>query len=66
MSLGICLILVGVYCYMYSDIIEVMGFMGIVISVCLVVVGMIMLLFIKMYLIFMLVKCEVDVVIWSN
>ncbi|BBO27201.1 hypothetical protein AltI4_15890 [Alteromonas sp. I4] len=66
MSLGICLILAGVYCHMYSDTIEAMGVTGIVISACLVAVGMIMSLPTKMYLTFMLVKREADAAIRSN
>lgn len=60
MTVGICLILAGVYCHMYSETIEAMGVTGIVISACLVAVGMIMSLPTKMYLTFILVKREAD------
>lgn len=66
MSTGICLILAGIYCHIYSDTIEAMGVTGIVISACLVAVGMIMSLPTKMYLTFMLVKREADVASRSN
>ena len=66
MSTGICLILLGIYCHMYSDTIEAMGVTGIVISACLVAVGMIMSLPTKMYLTFMLVKREADAATRSN
>ena len=60
MSLGISLILAGVYCHMYSETIEQMGVTGIVISACLVAIGMILSLPTKMYLTFILVKREED------
>ena len=60
MSIGISLILAGVYCHMYSETIEQMGVTGIVISACLVAIGMILLLPTKMYLTFILVKREED------
>ena len=66
MSTGICLILAGIYCHIYSDTIEAMGVTGIVISACLVAVGMIMSLPTKMYLTFMLVKREAEVASRSN
>ena len=58
MGVGITLILTGVYCHMYSDTIEDMGVTGIVISACLVAIGMILSLPTKMYLTFILVKRE--------
>ena len=58
MGAGISLILTGVYCHMYSDTIEDMGVTGIVISACLVAIGMILSLPTKMYLTFILVKRE--------
>ncbi|MDG6095856.1 hypothetical protein EXU34_00135 [Alteromonas sp. ZYF713] len=58
MSIGISLILAGVYCHMYSETIEQMGVTGIVISACLVAIGMILSLPTKMYLTFILVKRE--------
>ena len=60
MSLGISLILAGIYCHMYSETIEQMGVTGIVISACLVAIGMILPLPTKMYLTFVLVKREED------
>ena len=60
MSIGISLILAGVYCHMYSETIEQMGVIGIVISACLVAIGMILSLPTKMYLTFVLVKREED------
>ena len=60
MSLGISLILAGIYCHMYSETIEQMGVTGIVISACLVAIGMILSLPTKMYLTFVLVKREED------
>ncbi len=60
MSIGISLILAGVYCHMYSETIEKMGVTGIVISACLVAIGMILSLPTKMYLTFVLVKREED------
>ena len=60
MTIGISLILAGVYCHMYSDTIEEMGVTGIVISACLVAIGMILALPTKMYLTFVLVKREED------
>ena len=60
MSIGISLILAGVYCHMYSETVEQMGVTGIVISACLVAIGMILSLPTKMYLTFILVKREED------
>ncbi|MFS1704567.1 hypothetical protein [Alteromonas sp. AMM-1] len=60
MIVGICLILTGVYCHMYSETVEAMGVTGIVLSACLVAVGMILSLPTKMYLTFILVKREAD------
>ncbi|NVK56493.1 MAG: hypothetical protein HWE26_12845 [Alteromonadaceae bacterium] len=58
MSVGVSLILTGVYCHMYSETIEAMGVTGIVISACLVAIGMILSLPTKMYLTFVLVRYE--------
>ena len=60
MRLGFSLILAGIYCHMYSETIEQMGVTGIVISACLVAIGMILSLPTKMYLTFVLVKREED------
>jgi hypothetical protein len=58
MSIGISLILLGIYFHMYSETIENMGVTGIVISACTVAIGMIMSLPTKMFLTFLLVKRE--------
>lgn len=58
MAIGISLILAGAYCHMYSETIEEMGVTGIIISACLVAVGMILSLPTKMYLTFVLVRRE--------
>lgn len=58
MLTGIMLILAGIYCHNFSETIESMGVTGIVISACLVAIGMIMSLPTKMYLTFILVKHE--------
>ncbi|WP_371195971.1 hypothetical protein [Glaciecola sp. SC05] len=58
MLCGIALILLGIYSHMFNETIEHMGVTGIVISACLVAVGMIMSLPTKMFLTFLLVKRE--------
>lgn len=58
MLCGVCLILLGVYCHLFNETIEHMGVTGILISACLVAVGMIMSLPTKMFLTFLLVKRE--------
>lgn len=58
MSIGISLILIGVYFHMFNETIENMGVTGIVISACFVAIGMIMSLPTKMFLTFVLVKRE--------
>ncbi len=58
MTCGICLILLGIYFHMFNETIENMGVTGILISACLVAVGMIMSLPTKMFLTFLLVKRE--------
>lgn len=58
MSIGISLILLGIYFHMYSETIENMGVTGIIISACTVAIGMIMSLPTKMFLTFLLVKRE--------
>lgn len=60
MTIGFCLILLGVYFHMFSSTIEEMGVTGIVISACCVAVGMILSLPTKMFLTFVLVKREQD------
>jgi membrane protein implicated in regulation of membrane protease activity len=58
MLCGIALILLGVYFHMFNQTIEDMGVTGILISACLVAVGMIMSLPTKMFLTILLVKRE--------
>lgn len=58
MLCGIALILLGVYFHMFNQTIENMGVTGILISACLVAVGMIMSLPTKMFLTILLVKRE--------
>lgn len=58
MTIGILLILLGVYFHLYSDAIEAMGVTGMIISACCVAIGMIMSLPTKMFLTFILVKRE--------
>ncbi|MBU2976734.1 hypothetical protein [Alteromonas sp. C1M14] len=58
MFTGISLILLGIWCHTVSDTIASMGVTGIVISACLVAVGMILSLPTKMYITFLLVKME--------
>lgn len=60
MAIGISLIALGVWCHLGSETIEAMGVTGIVISACLVAIGMILSLPTKMYITFMLVKMEED------
>ena len=60
MITGIILILAGIYCHMFSLTIEAMGETGIIISACLVAVGMILSLPTKMFLTFVSVKREND------
>lgn len=60
MTIGIVLILLGVYLHNFSETMEEMGVTGIVISACCVAIGMIMSLPTKMYLTFIWVKHEAD------
>lgn len=60
MSIGFCLILLGVYFHMFSTTIEEMGVTGMIISACCVAFGMILSLPTKMFLTFVLVKREQD------
>ena len=59
-SIGISLILLGIYCHNFSDTIEMMGVNGIIISAMCVAFGMALSLPTKMYLTFILVKREVE------
>lgn len=58
MTTGLCLIGLGVYFHMFSEWAEELGVTGIILSACLVAIGMIMSLPTKMYLTFVLVKLE--------
>lgn len=58
MSIGIALILLGIYFHNFSETIEAMGVQGIVISAVCVAIGMILSLPTKMYLTFVLMKHE--------
>ncbi|HCF79298.1 MAG TPA: hypothetical protein DER52_06430 [Glaciecola sp.] len=60
MSLGICLILLGVYFHLFSETIEKMGVNGIIISAACVAIGMALSLPTKMFLTFVLIKREMD------
>ncbi|MFT5677356.1 MAG: hypothetical protein ACI808_003308 [Paraglaciecola sp.] len=57
-TLGICLILLGVYFHNFSPTIDEMGVNGIIISAVCIAIGMILSLPTKMYLTFILVKRE--------
>ena len=62
MVFGILLILTGIYLHMYEPRIEAMGVTGIVISAGFVAFGMILSLPTKMFITFLLVKREADMV----
>jgi hypothetical protein len=62
MAVGLMLILLGIYFHMYSDTIKSMGVTGMIISACCVAIGMIMSLPTKMYLTFVLVNHEHEVI----
>ncbi|QDE32368.1 MULTISPECIES: hypothetical protein [Shewanella] len=57
-SVGISLILLGIYCHNFSNTIEMMGINGIMISAMCVAFGMVLSLPTKMYLTFILVNHE--------
>ncbi|MFQ3236611.1 MAG: polyferredoxin [Paraglaciecola sp.] len=59
-TIGILLILLGIYLHNFSEMIEAMGVKGIVISAMCIALGMILSLPTKMYLTFILVKQESD------
>ncbi|PKG99767.1 hypothetical protein [Paraglaciecola sp. MB-3u-78] len=59
-SVGIVLILLGIYFHNFSPTIEEMGVNGIIISAVCIAIGMILSLPTKMYLTFLLVKRESD------
>jgi hypothetical protein len=57
-SIGICLILLGVYLHSFSEYMESLGVTGIIISAMCIAFGLIFSLPTKMYLTFLLVKRE--------
>lgn len=59
-SLGISLIILGVYFHLFNQTIEEMGVNGIIISAACVAIGMALSLPTKMFLTFVLVKREMD------
>jgi len=59
-TIGIVLILLGIYLHNFSEMIEAMGVKGIIISAMCIALGMILSLPTKMYLTFILVKQESD------
>ena len=59
-SIGLCLILLGIYLHNFNDTIHAMGVSGIIISAVCVAFGMVLSLPTKMYLTFVLVKREAD------
>ncbi|TRY34047.1 hypothetical protein [Aliiglaciecola sp. M165] len=60
MTIGICLILLGVYFHLFNSHIEEMGIKGIIISAACVAIGMILSLPTKMFLTFILVNREAE------
>jgi hypothetical protein len=59
-TLGVLLILLGIYCHNFSASVEAMGVNGIIISAMCIAFGMVLSLPTKMYLTFILVKREAD------
>ena len=59
-SVGICLIALGIYLHNFNDTVEAMGVQGIILSAMCVAFGMALSLPTKMYLTFMLVKRETE------
>jgi len=57
-SIGICLLLLGIYFHNFSDYIHSLGVQGIIISAVCIAFGLIFSLPTKMYLTFLLVKRE--------
>lgn len=60
-SIGLCLILLGIYLHNFSETMEAMGVTGIIISAVCIAFGLIFSLPTKMYLTFLLVKREADI-----
>ncbi|PIW62103.1 hypothetical protein [Shewanella sp. CG12_big_fil_rev_8_21_14_0_65_47_15] len=59
-SLGLCLIVLGIYLHNFNETVEAMGVSGIILSALCVALGMVLSLPTKMYLTFLLVKREAD------
>ncbi|ACJ27886.1 Conserved hypothetical protein [Shewanella piezotolerans WP3] len=59
-SIGLCLILLGIYFHNFSEAVEAMGVTGIIISAMCIALGMVLSLPTKMYLTFILVRREAD------
>nr|WP_283105647.1 hypothetical protein [Shewanella kaireitica] len=59
-SIGLCLILLGIYFHNFSEAVEAMGVTGIIISAMCIALGMVLSLPTKMYLTFILVRREVE------
>ncbi|GIU02861.1 MULTISPECIES: hypothetical protein [Shewanella] len=59
-TIGICLILLGIYLHNYSETIDAMGVKGIMISAACVALGMVLSLPTKMYLTYLLVIRETE------
>ncbi|WP_299808048.1 hypothetical protein [uncultured Shewanella sp.] len=59
-TIGICLIVTGIYLHNFNETVEAMGVTGIVISAMCVAFGMVLSLPTKMYLTFILVKHEAN------
>jgi uncharacterized integral membrane protein len=59
-SVGICLITLGIYLHNFNETVEAMGVQGIIISAMCVAFGMALSLPTKMYLTFLLVKRETE------
>ncbi|MFC1520349.1 hypothetical protein ACFL6Z_11625 [Pseudomonadota bacterium] len=57
-TIGICLILLGIYLHNFNDTVAAMGVKGIIISSMCVAFGMVLSLPTKMYLTFILVVAE--------
>mgnify|MGYP000011717532 FL=1 len=59
-TLGLCLILLGIYFHNFSETVEAMGVKGIIISAMCIAFGMVLSLPTKMYLTFILVRREAE------
>ena len=59
-SVGICLIALGIYLHIFNETVEAMGVQGIMLSAMCVAFGMALSLPTKMYLTFLLVKRETE------